>query len=172
MPVLSSTFFLTFLLAVGLFFFIRASVKDRTQSVQFLLESSNPSTLEQLTSHFQQRSYQIAAVFPETNETLFTGVVRPSVILAVFLTLLAAVGLLCLSVVLFFAWPSLVGWAFLPVGLAPVAGWFYWRKAKRPEQVIVKVVSPDVATVIAHRDELIQLQRAIALTPMSDNGHS
>ncbi|MEQ8754914.1 MAG: cofactor assembly of complex C subunit B, partial [Coleofasciculus sp. G1-WW12-02] len=37
-PILSSTFLLTLLLAVGLFFFIRASVKDRTQKVQLIAQ--------------------------------------------------------------------------------------------------------------------------------------
>ncbi|MBD0390148.1 MAG: cofactor assembly of complex C subunit B, partial [Nostoc sp. C3-bin3] len=36
--ILPSTFVLTFLLAVGLFFFIRASTKDRTETARLISE--------------------------------------------------------------------------------------------------------------------------------------
>jgi Cofactor assembly of complex C subunit B len=49
---------------------------------------------------------------------------------------------------------------------------FYWRKAKRPEKVVLKVEqiqaegapSPQmVVKVSAHRDELLELQRILAV---------
>ncbi|HSF73309.1 MAG TPA: cofactor assembly of complex C subunit B, partial [Microcoleus sp.] len=43
--VLPSTFVLTLLLAVGLFFFIKASVKDRIEQVKLASESAQESLL-------------------------------------------------------------------------------------------------------------------------------
>ncbi|XTZ11367.1 MAG: cofactor assembly of complex C subunit B, partial [cyanobacterium endosymbiont of Rhopalodia yunnanensis] len=40
LPVLSSTFFLTLLLMMGLFFFIRASAKDRTERIKLTSRES------------------------------------------------------------------------------------------------------------------------------------
>jgi Cofactor assembly of complex C subunit B len=160
---------------VGLFFFIRASVKDRTQIMSFALEPQSTLVLDQLNAYFLQRTYQITSKNPDQNRMTYEGVVRPSLFLAFFLTLLAAIGALCLSLVLFMLLPSASRAVFLPVVLAPLAGWFYWRKAKRPEQVILKVEqlaiagasdSQTVVKVSAHRDELIELQRVLNLTPI------
>ncbi|MEQ9548290.1 MAG: cofactor assembly of complex C subunit B [Coleofasciculus sp. G3-WIS-01] len=72
-PILSSTFLLTLLLAVGLFFFIRASVKDRTQKVQLIAQEPEASLLERLLNYFDQRAYQVAAVDPATGQVTFQG---------------------------------------------------------------------------------------------------
>jgi len=172
-PILSSTFFLTLLLAIGLFFFIRASVKDRTEQVKLLAEQSEESLLAQLQQYFDQRAYQVTAVDAAQNRVTFQGVVRPSWFLAIFLTLLAACGFLCLALVLSLLFPG-IGSIFLALMLlAPAAGLFYWQRAKRPEQVSLKLETisseaketQSLITVTAHRDELAALQEALHLKP-------
>jgi UPF0716 family protein affecting phage T7 exclusion len=101
----------------------------------------------------------------------FQGVVRPSWFLAGFLTLLAAAGILCLALVLSMVLPGLTPGLLGAVLLAPLAGFFYWQKAKRPEQVSLQIESLHTEasrpqsriTVKAHRDELSELQRALDL---------
>lgn len=172
-PVLSSTFFLTLLLLVGLFFFIRASVKDRTQTTKFISDLSEEALAGQLQQYFSQRAYRMVDIDAEQNQVAFEGVVRPSVFLAIFLTALALVGTLCLSLVLSILLPDYSVVFFLLVLLSPLAGFFYWQKAKRPEQVLLRIDSePDdnhlgqsIITVVAHRDELSELQRSLTLKP-------
>lgn len=169
--ILSSTFLLTLLLAVGLFFFIRASVKDRTQQVQLITSEPEASLLARLQNYFEQRAYRVADVDAATHQVTFQGFVRPSWFLAIFLTVLAACGILCLSLVLSFLYPKFASIFSGLVLLAPAAGVFYWKKAGRSEQVALKVeaiATPDVGTqslitITAHRDELIELQQALQL---------
>ena len=177
LPVLPSTVFLTFLLAVGLFFFIRASTKDRIEVVQLQAEGEQLSVLESLQHYFSQRSYRIASVNAADNQVVYEGTVRPSWFLAIFLSLLAAVGFLCLALVLAMLLPAIAtGLPYLSF-LGPVAGWFYWKGAGRQEQVLLQVESLlteettpiNVLTVTAHRDELAELQRALNLKPMANN---
>lgn len=172
-PVLASTALLTLLLAVGLFFFIRASTKDRTEVVTLVTERPQESLLEQLQNYFTHRAYRIVTVNAAENRVTYEGVVRPSLFLAIFLTALAAVGILCLALVLSLLFPQ---WAnILPslVLIAPIAGLFYWQKAGRAEQVSLRVETlagdnasvQHLITVTAHRDELAELRRALALQP-------
>ncbi|MDY7014266.1 MAG: cofactor assembly of complex C subunit B [Cyanobacteriota bacterium] len=174
-PVLSSTFFLTLLLLVGLVFFIRASVKERIQQAQSIADLSEEALLSQLQTYFEQRAYRIAAVDAEQQQVTFQGKVRPSVFLAVFLTFLAICGVGCLALVLSFLYPTLTAVWLSLILLSPLAGWFYWRKAGRVERVLLKVErierepgqSPQsLMTAIAHRDELAQLQKALSLSPV------
>lgn len=168
---LVSTLLLTLLLSVGLFFFIRASVKDRTQEVKLVSEQAEASLLPQLHHYLQERSYRVAKVDADQNSVMFEGFVRASFFLAIFLTLLAAAGIFCLALVLSLFFPSLSAIFLGLVLLSPAAGVFYWKKAARNEQVLLKVEptpseqpqSQSKITVIAHRDELIELQRALQL---------
>jgi ABC-type sugar transport system permease subunit len=172
--VLPSTFVLTLLLAVGLFFFIKASVKDRTEQVKLFSESPQESLLTQLQQYFSDRAYRVAAVDAPNYQVTFEGFVRPSWFLAVFLTLLSAGGTLCLGLVLAMLVPQ-QGQLFLTlVLLSPLAGIFYWKKAGRSEQVSLKLESVDesgsqtrsLITVRAHRDELAAMQKALNLKPI------
>ncbi|MCT7949141.1 cofactor assembly of complex C subunit B [Ancylothrix sp. C2] len=183
--ILSSTFLLTLLLGVGLFFFIRASVKDRTEEVKLISDQAVDSVLTQLQEYFSRRAYRMAAIDGLANQVTFEGYVRPSWFLAVFLSLLAAVGILCLALVLAILLPQ-VGFACLALLLlAPAAGWFYWRRAGRKEQVSLKVEiltppspaanggftqmpvtsqnidepAPTCITIKAHRDEIAELTK-------------
>ena len=138
-PILSSTFFLTLLLMVGLFFFIRASVKDRTQQLQLVAEESVESLWPTLQQYFSQRAYRVASTEAQDNLVVFQGFVKPSLFLAIFLTVLGICGLLCLAVVLSFLFPAFGSLFFLLILLGPGSGIFYWRKAGRIEEVALKV---------------------------------
>lgn len=122
--IIPSTLLLTLLMIVGLFFFIRASVKDRTQEIKLVSEQVEASLIVQLQQYFQDRSYKVAKVDPEQNSVTFEGIVRPSIFLAIFLTLLAAVGILCLALVFSLLFPSLSSIFPWLVLLSPAAGFF------------------------------------------------
>ncbi|MEC4806863.1 MAG: cofactor assembly of complex C subunit B [Jaaginema sp. PMC 1079.18] len=166
-PVISSTFFLTILLGIGLFFFIRASVKDRTTQEALATEIPQEKLLPQLQDYFDRRAYRVTHLDRETQAITFEGFVRPSWFLAIFLTFLAACGFFCLALVFIYIYPPLrSGWFGLSL-LSPLAGWFYWQKAGRVEKVILQVEAlgeTSVVKVTAHRDELIALRRELPLT--------
>lgn len=164
--VIYSTLFLTLLMMVGLFFFIRASTKDRIESLILDPPATAATTLDALTAYFEQRAYQVETMDRVTHHLTLKGQVRPSVFLAGFLTSLAAVGCLCFALVLSSLFPG-AGLAFGGlILLAPVAGWFYWQRSGREEQVIVQAQPQEEVTashrviVTAHRDELIALEQA------------
>jgi hypothetical protein len=172
--VLSSTALLTALLAIGLLFFIRASTKDRIERLQFISDREEVSTLEWLQPYFTERAYRVVAMDAAEQRITFEGLVSPSVFLAVFLSLLAAIGILCLALVLALLFPNYANLFPALVVFAPVAGIFYWRKSARPERVLLQVqpVASDqqpaqsLVTVTAHRDELAELQRSLAVKPL------
>jgi len=169
--VLLSTLFLTLLMIVGLFFFIRASVKDRTEVVLFQSEQTQAELLAAIQNYFEQRAYRLVAIDPKQEQVCFEGFVRPSVFLAIFLSLMAGVGTLCLSLVLLTLLPDVKPLWFGLVLMAPLAGWFYWQGAGRTEQVFLKVeadLKPDGAiqnlvSLKAHRDEVAEFQRLLPL---------
>lgn len=168
--ILPSTFLLTLLLSVGLFFFIRASTKDRIETVQLVSEQDEAALMFQLKEYFRSRSYRVAAVDQEQNEVTFEGNVSPSWFLAIFLTLLAAIGIVCLSLVVYLLFPNLSTFVLAMVLLSPLSGLFYWKKSGRLEKVSLKVettqseqTSSSKITVVAHRDELGELQRTLQL---------
>ncbi|MFZ4640381.1 MAG: cofactor assembly of complex C subunit B [Nodosilinea sp.] len=163
-----STLFLTLLLMVGLFFFIRASTKDRTETLDLIPSETPELTMQALTRYFESRAYQLQSVKPTESTLEFTGMVRPSWFMAGFLTFLAAVACLCFALVLASLFPQ-YGLAFIGlILLAPAAGWFYWRRAGREEQISLTLRPgldgessvPNVLAITAHRDELIALQQA------------
>ena len=146
-------------MVIGLFFFIRASVKDRTQQIQLRASESIEVLIERLREHFEARAYQPVKVSDASKQLAFQGFVRPSWFLATLLTVLATVGLSCIALVLALLFPVFGNWFWLLLVLAPVAGIFYWRKAGRWERVLLTPEAErQILTVTAHRDELIQLQ--------------
>lgn len=168
--VMPSTFVLTLLMLIGLLFFIRGSVKDRIEVVRLSSEQSEVSLLNQLQAYFTQRAYRIVTTDAAQLQITFEGFVRPSLVLAVFLTLLAAIGLLCLALMLSLLFPDFSNLPLALSLLAPIAGIFYWQRAARPEQVLLQVENANVEagnasviTVTAHRDELAELQRNLPL---------
>lgn len=175
-PVLSSTVLLTVLLSIGLFFFIRASTKDRIEVAKLVSDQPETSLLAQLQQYFTQRAYRIATVDAASNTVVFEGLVRPSWWLAGFLTGLAAAAFLCLALVLSLLFPSQAQLFPALALLAPAAGYFYWVKSARPEQVSLQVEplasaenSPQQLVIVtAHRDELAELQRSLRLKSIEE----
>ncbi|MCU0568168.1 MAG: cofactor assembly of complex C subunit B [Oculatellaceae cyanobacterium Prado106] len=176
LPVLSSTVFLTVLLAIGLFFFIRASTKDRIEVAKLVSSQPEESLLEKLQQYFSDRAYRIISVDAEQNQVIFEGLVRPSVFLAIFLSVLAAIGIFCLALVLSFLFPGASRVFPALVLMAPAAGAFYWQKSGRPEQVALRVetllqegADPQrLLTVTAHRDELATLRQTLGLLELNE----
>ena len=172
-PVLTSTLILTLLLAVGLFFFIRASTKDRIE--QMVLETSDREEvlLPKLQSYFTDRAYRVTAADRDTDIITFEGLVRPSVFLAALLTGLATVGALCLALVLSMLFPA-AGKLFLGLlAIAPLAGWFYWQGSARVEQIRLKVEAVDYSAptkikISCHRDELAIFQSTLQLSTVEE----
>ncbi|MDG2990433.1 cofactor assembly of complex C subunit B [Candidatus Synechococcus calcipolaris G9] len=164
--VFSSTVFLTLLLGIGLFFFVRASTKERIEVRQFVIDEKAEVLLPRIQSYFRDRAYQVISVNPDNQRVTLEGMVAASLFLAVLLTLLAIAGLACLALVFAFLWPNTGPFWFLLVAIAPVAPWFYWQGAQRKEQVILEVAvdSPSNATILkvtGHRDELLSLAKTL-----------
>ncbi|MEA5581902.1 cofactor assembly of complex C subunit B [Nodularia harveyana UHCC-0300] len=170
-PILPSTLLLTLLLSVGLFFFIRASTKDRITKAELVSEQDEAALMPRVKEYFRSRSYQVAAIDGDKNQVTFEGFVQPSWFLAVFLTLLSFAGMLCLALVLSLLFPNFGTWFLTLVILSPLSGMFYWKKSGRVETVSFQIEeanrgelsSPSKITIIAHRDELMELQRALQL---------
>lgn len=174
--VLPSTLFLTLLLMVGLFFFVKAAVKDRTQQERFGSPASEEELIPILQSYFSQRAYRVTGLDRQQQQIVFEGMVRPSLFLGILLTLLVVIGLFCLGLVLSILLPQWGSGCLAVVLLTPIAPIFYWTQAKRQEKVLLRVeslepsTSPNpsqsLLTVTAHRDELRQLQTALKLQPL------
>ncbi|MDB9314860.1 cofactor assembly of complex C subunit B [Spirulina sp. CS-785/01] len=171
-PILSSTLLLTLLLMVGLFFFIRASTKERIEQITLIAPDSQETLLPKIQNYFEGRSYQLAGVDAQTEQVTYKGLVSPSWFLAIFLSFLAAIGLLCLALVLNYLFPGVGNIFFGLVLFSPLAGYFYWKKSERVEEVLLKVESladgqqatQNLVKVRGHRDELAQLQQSFSWT--------
>ncbi len=159
-----STLLLTILLMIGLFFFIRGSIKDRTEIVTLACQDTEDNILSYLRNYFQTRSYKVTAIDGETNKVSLEGLVSPSIFLAVFLSFLAGCGLFCFALVLSMLFSTESNLFLGLLILAPLAGFFYWKGAGRVEKVVFRLDSntqesaDTIITIQAHRDELIQLQ--------------
>ncbi len=162
-----STLLLTALLATGLFFFLRAAGKER---VETRLYSSNRSLEEMgslLRKHLEERAYRLQSADAEGIAT-FVGQARPSLGLAAFLTGLAGVGLACLALVLQMLEPDWGGWPWVLVLASPWAGWHYWRRNHRLEQLRLKLQEAELPPgshlwVEGQREELEVLATALGL---------
>jgi hypothetical protein len=128
--------------------------------------------LRDIKNYFLQRAYEVKSLDPNQEKVTLEGFVKPSWFLAIFLSVLAGLGLLCISLVffLFFSEFPYRSFFFILPAVSPLAGIFYWQKAGRVEEVSVKLETPPASetpksliTVQAHRDELIQLQKALSL---------
>lgn len=173
---LPTAFGLTFLLFIGLGFFIRASTKDRTETALYVTQLDDVALMEALQHYFEGRAYRVTQVDAETGKIALSGTVGASLFLAVFLGSLAAIGLLCLALVLAIALPQLGYAPFAILLFAPLASWFYWRGATRVERVEFELTEPKTdrspstassdttwLSMSAHRDELTVLESQIPL---------
>ena len=168
LSIISTSLLLSILSLIGLGFFIRASVKDRTKQIKLTNSDPQEVFLNKLQAYFENRAYKVTDINKETNEITFQGFVRASWFLAIFLSGLAAFGLFCLALILSFLYPSLGNFVWLLLLFAPIAGVFYYRNASRVEKVLLKIdtatetAAKNYLTITAHRDELIQLQKSLS----------
>ncbi|MCA6573218.1 MAG: cofactor assembly of complex C subunit B [Pseudanabaena sp.] len=163
-PTIYSTLLLTILLFLGLISFLRGSIRDRTTDVLFnVVQLTDDRLLMQVRDHFQQRAYKVVEIDPERDVAILLGQVRPSIFLAVFLTILAAIGLTCFGLVLGVLIPDLENlWLWLIIA-SPIAGWFYWRGVPREQKVSLQLLADGKLKVRAHKDEIAELQRSLNL---------
>lgn len=166
-------------MVIGLVFFIRASTKDRIEVMQFGSTQLAEPLQQDVMNHFQSRAYRQIEATPAAEDDLeawatdaitVAGMVSPSIFMAVFLSLLAAVGFACLALVMAVLLPGWGNLFFVLVAASPLAGLFYWRKSSRPEKVIFKVETSESSQqdlssrliVKGHRDELAELKDAFS----------
>lgn len=169
---LISTFFLTLLMLIGLVFFIRASVKDRTEVLKMGSVKAVDALEQDLRQYFDQRSYSVKSLDRDRDLITWEGLMQPSLPLAILLSFLATIGLFCLSLVLLLAVPAVGPSWFAVMLFAPAAGSFYWKRAERMEEVSYRILEPGEAvgeesevksllSISAHRDEILSLQQAL-----------
>jgi hypothetical protein len=163
-PTIYSTLFLTILLFLGLISFLRGSIRDRTVDALFAVDKLNDDRLlMQVRDHFRQRAYQVVEIDPARDVAVLLGQVKPSLFLAIFFTVLAAIGLICLGLVLGILIPDLENlWLWL-AAISPIAGVFYWRGTARERKVSLQLLPESRLKVRAHKDEVEQLQRSLNL---------
>ncbi len=162
-----STLIMTGLLGIGLFFFLRAAGKDRTETRLYRSSVALEDLGPRVQAYFQSRAYQLVETDPQGIAT-FRGQGQPSWFLTMFLTGLAVLGLTCLVVVILTAKPGWYPYAWVLLLGAPLAGIYYRRRNQREEQVRVRLEQPEDATEVelkisGHRDELDALEKALDL---------
>ena len=130
------------------------------------VRSSRPplEVLPAMAEWLQQRGWIADNADPERRLLRFRGQVQASGALALLLSALGGVGAGCLGLVLRQLLPGLGWWPLLLIGLGPLAGVIYRRRAARAETVELRLISHDEATgsalrLRAHRDELIALEQ-------------
>lgn len=168
-------------MVIGLGFFIRASTKDRIEMMRFGAKQSAEALEPALMRYLQSRGFRLASeakdivptIQAETPEaTTLVGMVSPSLFLAVFLSLLAAIGFACFGLIMATLFPAWGKFLLGLVALSPLAGVFYWRKSSRPETIVFRVDSEadqgflSKLTIKGHRDEIADLQSAFAKAGM------
>lgn len=141
-----STLALTTLLAIGLFFFLRAAGKDRVESRLYFSSRSLEEMGSALREHLEGRGYRLQSADAEGIAT-FAGQGQASVGLALFLTGLAGTGLACLALVLQTLEPGWGAWPWMVVLASPWAGWYYRQRNQRPEQIRLKLQEADEDSV-------------------------
>lgn len=164
-PTIYSTLFLTALLFYGLFSFLRGSIRDRTVDALFAIssETTDDHLLKQVRNYFNQRSFRVVDIDPQRDVANLIGQVKPSLFLAVFLSALAAIGVICLGLVIGILIPDLGNlWLWL-TALSPIAGVFYWRGTPRERRVSLQLLPEAKLKVRAHKDEIEELQRSLKL---------
>ena len=166
---LNSTLLLTILLAIGLFFFLRASSKDRTTVVEITSSQKPIEVLNVMYEWLNLRGWkQIGGNFDQ-RILIFKGQVVSSKFLAIFLSLLGGFGSCSLGLVIIQIYPNLGWWPIL-LGLigGPLSGMIYYKKSAREEKFELRLTSNDdneettSMRLRAHRDELISLENELS----------
>jgi len=163
---LKSTFLLTILLSIGLFFFLRASSKDRTTTIEVSTETNQIDTLNVICSWLGLRGWNQVGGDIDRKTLTFKGQVISSNIFAIFLSVLGGLGSCSLGLVIRQIYPNLSWWPIL-LGLigGPISGIIYSQKSKREETFELRLLETlDKSTKLrlrAHRDELISLEKEL-----------
>ena len=172
--IFSSTLLLTFLLAIGLVFFLRAASKDRTTVLDLYSPLPPIDVLNGISFWLEERGWRSDGGDLDRQVLRFSGSVASSKVLSIFLSVLGGLGSGCLGLVLRELYPVL-GWWPLLLSLAggPAAGFVYRRRAARIEGLELRLISSPENTgsalrLRAHRDELIameiELSKSLALS--------
>jgi hypothetical protein len=163
-PALYSTLFLTALLFVGLLSFLKSSVKERTtEQILKAQDLSDDQLLKKVRDYLKARSYQVVKLDPTQESVVMSGMVKPSLGMALLLTSLAAIGFASLGLVVGILVPDLENlWMFLVIA-SPIAGIFYWRGAERQEEISLQLRPESRLWVRGHKDEITLLARSLDL---------
>ncbi|WP_036901079.1 MULTISPECIES: cofactor assembly of complex C subunit B [Prochlorococcus] len=159
----NTTLALTILLAIGLGFFLRAASKDRTTIVDIASELPPVEVLTGISDWLEARGWRREGGDIDRQVLRFNGKVSYSPWLAVFLSLLCALGGACLGLVFCQLFPVIAWWPLSLLLLGPLAGLFYRYRAFRTECVELQLLSvteesSSVLRLRAHRDELIAME--------------
>ena len=165
---LDSTLFLTILLGIGLFFFLRASSKDRTTVVEITSSQKPLEVLNVMCEWLNLRGWKQTGGDFDQRILIFKGQVVSSKLLAIFLSLLGGFGSCALGLVIIQIYPNLGWWPIL-FGLigGPLSGMIYLKKSAREEKFELRLINKDNNTELtairlrAHRDELISLENEL-----------
>ena len=165
---LNSTLLLTILLAIGLFFFLRASSKDRTTVVEITSYQKPIEVLKVIYEWLNLRGWQQTGGDFDQRILIFKGQVVSSKFLAIFLSILGFFGSCALGLVIIQIYPTLKWWPIL-LGLigGPLSGIIYFIKSAREEKFELRLISSDNEEMTsmrlkAHRDELISLENELS----------
>ena len=165
----NSTLLLTILLGIGLFFFLRASSKDRTTVIEITCSQKPVEVLNIMCEWLNLRGWkQIGGDFDQKTLT-FKGQVVSSKLLAIFLSLLGGFGSCALGLVIIQLYPFFGWWPIL-LGLigGPLSGLIYFKRSAREEKFELRLISfgdNEKVTSMrlrAHRDELISLENELS----------
>jgi hypothetical protein len=188
-------------MVIGLGFFIRASTKDRIETAQFGSLQTAEALQQAMVKYFYSRAYRLPELSTPLTETslaeasppktdihrlgepiTLVGMVSSSLFLAIFLSLLAAIGFVCLALIMATLFPPVGNWLLALTLASPLAGRFYWQKSSRPETLVFKVeplgAKSDEAsqaegllsklTMKGHRDEIAEFQSAFTQAELKD----
>ena len=166
---LNSTLLLTILLAIGLFFFLRASSKDRTTIVEISSSQEPIEVLNVMYEWLDLRGWNHTGGDFDQRILIFKGQVVSSKLLAIYLSLLGGAGSCALGLVIIQIYPTLGWWPIL-LGFigGPLSGMIYFKKSAREEKFELRLISNEDSeemTLIrlrAHRDELISLENELS----------
>ena len=164
----NSTLLLTILLAIGLFFFLRASSKDRTTVVEITSSQKPVEVLNVMYEWLNLRGWKQTGGDFDQRILTFKGQVISSKLLAIFLSLLGGFGSCALGLVIIQIYPNLGWWPIL-LGFigGPLSGIIYFNKSAREEKFELRLISNENSEEItlirlrAHRDELISLENEL-----------
>ena len=163
---LKSTLLLTILLSIGLFFFLRASSKDRTTTIEISTDQDPIDTLNIICSWLKLRGWNQVGGNINQKTLTFKGQVISSNSLAIFLSILGGLGSCSLGLVIRQIYPNLNWWPIL-LGIigGPLSGIIYTRKSQREETFELRLLDNlEQLTLLklrAHRDELISLENEL-----------